>query len=100
MAVFVALLNHDPQAAKLAVMCNAIYLGATPGWLVGLLDTGALLPRLDAQKLFLEARDETAAAQFQRVVRAVHARTRFAIDRAGLVQPRVKPVWELCGVKF
>jgi len=47
LAAFVALLNQDPRAAKLAVMCNAIYLGATPGWLVGLLDTGAELPRIE-----------------------------------------------------
>jgi hypothetical protein len=46
LAAFVALLNRDPQAAKLAVMCNAIYLGATPGWLVGLLHTAAELPRV------------------------------------------------------
>jgi hypothetical protein len=43
------LLNQDPQAAKLAVMCNAIYLGATPGWLVGLLDRDAELPRVEEQ---------------------------------------------------
>jgi hypothetical protein len=49
LAAFVALLNRDPQAAQLAVMCNTIYLGATPGWLVGLLDTGAELPRVEEQ---------------------------------------------------
>jgi hypothetical protein len=49
LAAFVALLNQDPQAAKLAVMCNAIYLGATPGWLVGLLDRDAELPRVEEQ---------------------------------------------------
>jgi len=43
-AAFVALLNHDGDAAVRAVMCNAIYLGATPGWLVGLLDVDATLP--------------------------------------------------------
>jgi hypothetical protein len=37
-------INQDPEAARLAVMCNALYLGATPGWLIGLLDTGAELP--------------------------------------------------------
>jgi hypothetical protein len=47
LAAFVALLNQDPQAAMLAVMCNAIYLGATPGWLVGLLDTSAELPQVE-----------------------------------------------------
>lgn len=49
LAAFVALINQDPHAAKLAVMCNAIYLGATPGWLVGLLDTGAQLPQVEEQ---------------------------------------------------
>jgi hypothetical protein len=44
LAAFVALLNSDPEAATRAVLCNALYLGATPGWLVGLLDTGASLP--------------------------------------------------------
>lgn len=46
LAAFVALLNEDAEAARLAVLCNALYLGATPGWLVGLLDTGATLPDL------------------------------------------------------
>jgi hypothetical protein len=46
LAAFVALLNQDAEAARLAVMCNALYLGATPGWLVGLLDTGARLPTI------------------------------------------------------
>lgn len=49
LAAFVALLNQDPAAAKAAVMCNAIYLGATPGWLIGLLDTGAELPRIEEE---------------------------------------------------
>jgi len=44
LAAFVAVINQDAEAAKVAVMCNALYLGATPGWLVGLLDTGARLP--------------------------------------------------------
>ena len=48
LAAFVALLNQDSEAARRAVMCNAIYLGATPGWLVGLLDTGARLPEIKA----------------------------------------------------
>ncbi|KJE20875.1 hypothetical protein FF36_04839 [Frankia torreyi] len=46
LAAFVALINQDPAAATAAVLCNALYLGATPGWLIGLLDTGATLPRL------------------------------------------------------
>ena len=46
LAAFVALLNSDPDAATRAVLANALYLGATPGWLVGLLDTGAELPRI------------------------------------------------------
>jgi hypothetical protein len=44
LAAFAAVINQDPEAAMRAVMCNALYLGATPGWLVGLLDTGAELP--------------------------------------------------------
>jgi hypothetical protein len=46
LAAFVALINQDPEAATRAVMCNALYLGATPGWLVGLLDTGATHPEI------------------------------------------------------
>ena len=49
LAAFVALINQDPEAATRAVMCNALYLGATPGWLVGLLDTGATLPEITGQ---------------------------------------------------
>jgi hypothetical protein len=48
LAAVVALLNQDTEAAMLAVMCNAIYLGATPGWLIGLLDTDATLPQIEA----------------------------------------------------
>lgn len=44
LAAFVALLNRDHEAAVRAVLCNALYLGATPGWLVGLLDVDASLP--------------------------------------------------------
>jgi hypothetical protein len=47
LAAFAALLNQDREAALLAVMCNAIYLGATPGWLIGLLDTDASLPAIE-----------------------------------------------------
>jgi hypothetical protein len=46
LAAFVALLNSDGAAATRAVLCNALYLGATPGWLVGLLDTEAALPQI------------------------------------------------------
>jgi hypothetical protein len=46
LAAIVAVLNSDREAATRAVMCNALYLGATPGWLVGLLDTGAELPQI------------------------------------------------------
>jgi hypothetical protein len=46
LAAFVALINQDPDAATRAVMCNAVYLGATPGWLVGLLDVEAALPEI------------------------------------------------------
>ncbi|WP_261557851.1 hypothetical protein [Frankia tisae] len=46
LAAFVALINQDPAAATIAVLCNTLYLGATPGWLIGLLDTGAALPRI------------------------------------------------------
>jgi hypothetical protein len=45
-AAFVAIINQDPDAAKLAVMANALYLGATPGWLVGLLNVDAKLPQI------------------------------------------------------
>jgi len=44
LAAFVALLNQDADAAMRAVMANALYLGATPGWFVGLLDSDAALP--------------------------------------------------------
>jgi hypothetical protein len=46
LAAFVAVLSNDPDAATRAVLGNALYLGATPGWLVGLLDTEAQLPRI------------------------------------------------------
>lgn len=41
-----ALINHDTEAATRAVLCNALYLAATPGWLIGLLDTEASLPEV------------------------------------------------------
>jgi hypothetical protein len=46
LAAFAALINQDSEAATLAVMCNALYLGATPGWLVGLLNVDAKLPEI------------------------------------------------------
>jgi hypothetical protein len=48
LAAFVAVIDRDPEAARRAVMANALYLGATPGWLLGLIDTGAALPRITA----------------------------------------------------
>jgi hypothetical protein len=48
LAAFVALINQDPDAATRAVMGNALYLGATTGWLVGLLDMEAKLPQMTA----------------------------------------------------
>jgi len=47
LAAFVAVINQDPDAAVRAVMCNALYLGATPGWLVGLLDVAPTLPIIE-----------------------------------------------------
>lgn len=44
LAAFVAVLNQDPEAATRAVMGNALYVGATPGWLIGLLDSDGVLP--------------------------------------------------------
>jgi hypothetical protein len=41
-----ALINNDADAALRAVMCNALYLGATPGWFVGLLNTEEQLPAI------------------------------------------------------
>ena len=49
LAAFVALINEDADAAKLAVMGNALYVGATSGWLLGLLDTGEKLPTVVAK---------------------------------------------------
>ncbi|MDB6063635.1 MAG: hypothetical protein JWM78_3738 [Verrucomicrobiaceae bacterium] len=46
LAAFVAIVTQDPNAAKIAVMGNALYIGATSGWLLGLLDTGATLPKI------------------------------------------------------
>ena len=44
LAAFVAVINQDPEAARRAVMANALYLGAGSGWLVGMLDTASKLP--------------------------------------------------------
>jgi hypothetical protein len=46
LAAFVALINQDPEAAMRAVMGNTLYVGATPGWLVGMLDTGGKVPTI------------------------------------------------------
>jgi hypothetical protein len=48
LAAFVAVVNQDLEAAKRAVMGNTLYVGATPGWLVGMLDTGGKLPTVVA----------------------------------------------------
>ncbi|MCW2527304.1 MAG: hypothetical protein JWM76_2164 [Pseudonocardiales bacterium] len=45
LAGIVAIVNEDPEVARLAVMANTLYLGATPGWLIGLLDTDGRLSR-------------------------------------------------------
>jgi hypothetical protein len=44
LAAFVAIVNHDAEAAKRAVMGNALYAGASSGWLIGFLDTSGKLP--------------------------------------------------------
>lgn len=44
LAALVAVINRDPEAARRAVMGNALYVGASSGWLLGLLDTEAKLP--------------------------------------------------------
>jgi hypothetical protein len=46
LAAFVALINQDAEVALRVVMCNALYLGATPGWFIGLLNTEATLPEV------------------------------------------------------
>jgi hypothetical protein len=48
LAAFVAVINQDPEAAKRAVMGNALYSGASSGWLIGFLDTGGKLPAVVA----------------------------------------------------
>jgi hypothetical protein len=48
LAAFVAVINQDPEAAKRAVMGNALYTGATSGWLIGLLDVDGKLPAVVA----------------------------------------------------
>jgi hypothetical protein len=44
LGTFVAILSKDPEAARRAVLINALYVGATPGWGVGLMDNSAKLP--------------------------------------------------------
>ncbi|MEA3300971.1 MAG: hypothetical protein U9R22_12165 [Pseudomonadota bacterium] len=46
LAAFVALLNRDGEAARRAVMGNALYVGMASGWLMGFLDTDNRLPAL------------------------------------------------------
>jgi hypothetical protein len=48
LAAFVAVINQDPEAARFAVMGNALYAGMSSGWLIGLLDTGGKLPAIVA----------------------------------------------------
>ncbi len=44
LATFVAMITQDPEAARRAVLVNTLYVGATPGWGVGLFDKNATLP--------------------------------------------------------
>ncbi len=44
LATFVAMINQDPETARRAVLINALYVGATPGWGVGMMDHSAKLP--------------------------------------------------------
>lgn len=44
LAAFVAVINQDEEAAKRAVMGNALYVGMSSGWLMGFLDTAGKLP--------------------------------------------------------
>jgi hypothetical protein len=44
LAAIAALVNRDADAAQRAVMGNALYVGATSGWLLGLLDVDEKLP--------------------------------------------------------
>jgi hypothetical protein len=48
LAAFVAVINQDAEAARRAVMGNALYVGMPSGWLVGMLDTGGKLPTVAA----------------------------------------------------
>jgi len=44
LATFVAMIRKDEEAARRAVLINALYVGATPGWGVGMMDPEAQLP--------------------------------------------------------
>jgi len=44
LATFVAMIEQDPETARRAVLINALYAGATPGWGIGLMDPEAQLP--------------------------------------------------------
>lgn len=46
LVAMVALINRDQGLAKKALMMNTLFLGATPGWMLGLLDDKAKLPEL------------------------------------------------------
>lgn len=46
LAACVAALTGDAEAARRALLGNTLYLGASIGWLIGLLDTGATMPRV------------------------------------------------------
>jgi hypothetical protein len=48
LAAFVALIQQDQEAGKRAIMAHALYVGATSGWFIGLLDTDDQLPSVMA----------------------------------------------------
>jgi hypothetical protein len=45
-ASFVALIDHDADAARLAIMGNTIYVGMGTGWLLGFLDLDGRFPEM------------------------------------------------------
>jgi hypothetical protein len=52
LAACTAALTGDAEAARRALLANTLYLGASIGWLIGFLDTGATMPRV------VEVRDD------------------------------------------
>jgi hypothetical protein len=48
LAALVAVINQDCEAARRAVMGNALYAGMGTGWLIGFLDTDGQLPTIAA----------------------------------------------------